>query len=133
VESEPIPIYMYGGTADNLSWDGFKESIYAFVYSVEWSQPWLKAILSFHIITLITLIQLRNNTNALAVVTFSLMALAAFSKVINSIAHNHWQEFSTHDYFDDSGFFISMIFSFPVLVNAIVGIVSVLDVLHRAT
>ncbi|RHZ81445.1 hypothetical protein Glove_120g119 [Diversispora epigaea] len=124
--NDDIPIYK--ALNYNL---GFKESVYTFIISVDWSQPWLWAVISFHIITFFALIRLKNNSNALAIITFGLTFLAAFSKTINTFAHHHWRKFSRDDYFDQDGFFISMIFSFPILVNVIVGIVITLnEVLH---
>lgn len=59
------------------------------------------------------------------------MILASLARQLNSIAHNHWQKFSHEDYFDENGFFISMVFSFPVLVNTMIGVVFILnEVVH---
>ncbi|RIB29008.1 hypothetical protein C2G38_2156448 [Gigaspora rosea] len=58
--------------SDGLSWEGFVESIQAFVNAVEWSQPWLLAIFSFHALTFFLLIKFRSDSNSLAIVTFSL-------------------------------------------------------------
>ncbi|KAF0449631.1 transmembrane protein 18 [Gigaspora margarita] len=127
-----IPVYLFAKTnSDGLSWEGFVESIQAFVNAVEWSQPWLLAVFSFHTLTFFLLIKFRSDSNSLAIVTFSLMILASLARQLNSIAHNHWQKFSHEDYFDENGFFISMVFSFPVLVNTMIGVVFILnEVVH---
>ncbi|CAB4442578.1 unnamed protein product [Rhizophagus irregularis] len=110
---------------------GFVESIQAFIDAIDWSQPWLWMLLSFHITTLFIIIKLRNNTNSLAVVTFSSMILTGFAKPINTLAQNNWQKFSKENYFDEGGAFISILFSFPLLCNSVIGIVLILnEILH---
>jgi len=52
--------------------------------------------------------------------------LAIFAKPINTLAQNNWQKFSKENYFDEGGVFISILFSFPILCNSTIGIVSIL-------
>ncbi|CAG8471448.1 8875_t:CDS:2 [Funneliformis mosseae] len=126
-----IPIYFLRKTYDDLSWNGFVESVQSFINAVDWSQPWLWTLLGFHVITLFTIFKLRNNTTSLAVITFGSMLFVGLAKPINTLAHDNWQKFSIDNYFDKSGFFISMVFSFPLLCNSMFGIVLILnEVLH---
>ncbi|CAI2164836.1 18957_t:CDS:2 [Funneliformis geosporum] len=119
---ESLPIYFLRKTYDDISWNGFVESVQMFINAVDWSQPWLWMLLGFHIISLFIVIKLRNNTTSLAVITFGLMLLVGLAKPINTLAQDNWQKFSRDNYFDQSGFFISMVFSFPILCNSVFGI-----------
>lgn len=43
--------------------------------------------------------------------------MAYFSANINELAARNWQLFSRQQYFDSDGFFISVVFSMPILLN----------------
>ena len=47
-----------------------------------------------------------------------------FSEYINEWAATNWQRFSKQQYFDSNGFFISTVFSIPILLNCMLMIVS---------
>lgn len=52
------------------------------------------------------------------------MLLVYFSEALNELAAQHWRSFSSHQYFDSQGMFISLVFSTPLLVNCIIMVVS---------
>ncbi len=52
-------------------------------------------------------------------------ALVLLAQRINRLASDHWQQFSTENYFDPEGFFISTVFSVPLVLNATVMLVSI--------
>lgn len=54
-----------------------------------------------------------------------LVVIVYFSEDINEIAARNWQSFSKQQYFDSNGFFISTVFSIPILLNCMLMIVSV--------
>jgi transmembrane protein 18 len=51
--------------------------------------------------------------------TFSLVLLVYFSEFLNEIAAKNWMLYSTQQYFDSNGMFISLIFSTPILLNCL--------------
>nr|CAG8480807.1 3848_t:CDS:2 [Entrophospora candida] len=108
----------------DMSWKVFKADFDAFINAVDWKQPLLIGIFTFHILTLYLLIIFRNNANSLSILTFGLLFLTGFASKFNDIANKYWESFSTDNYFDKSGFFITMVFSFPALINATIGVVS---------
>ncbi|KAH8026780.1 hypothetical protein HPB51_024329 [Rhipicephalus microplus] len=46
--------------------------------------------------------------------------LVYFSEALNDLAARHWQAFSSQQYFDSQGMFISLVFSTPLLLNCII-------------
>jgi hypothetical protein len=42
-----------------------------------------------------------------------------FAETINKWANDHWKEFATKNYFDSAGAFISLVFSGPMVLNAL--------------
>lgn len=89
----------------------------SFIWSIEWRDPWIIALFSFHLtITLMALLT-RNYGNLQALLFFFLLLLVYFSEKINEIASNNWHIFSRQQYFDSNGLFISVVFSMPILLN----------------
>lgn len=42
-----------------------------------------------------------------------------FAEIINKYAYDNWREFATKNYFDTSGAFISLVYSGPMVLNAL--------------
>mgnify|MGYP005998788271 CR=1 FL=1 len=38
---------------------------------------------------------------------------------INAYGQEHWEEFATQDYFDENGFFVSVVISLPLLLLSV--------------
>ncbi|KAJ3655581.1 hypothetical protein Zmor_014704 [Zophobas morio] len=93
--------------------DGFL----SFIWSIDWRDPWLIALFTFHITIFIMAIFTRNYGNFQALLFFCLLLLVYFSESINKLASNNWKIFSRQQYFDSNGLFISVVFSMPILLN----------------
>lgn len=52
------------------------------------------------------------------------VTMVYFSESINELAASNWSSFSRQQYFDSQGFFISVVFSVPILLNCMVLVVS---------
>jgi len=52
------------------------------------------------------------------------VVLAALSEPLNGIGYRHWQLFSDDNYFDSHGVFMSVVWALPLLINAILAVVS---------
>ncbi|EFA03470.1 transmembrane protein 18 [Tribolium castaneum] len=93
--------------------DGFL----SFIWSIDWRDPWLLGLFTFHITIFIMAIFTRNYGNFQALLFFCLLLLVYFSESINKLASSNWKIFSRQQYFDSNGLFISVVFSMPILLN----------------
>ena len=57
---------------------------------------------------------------------FAVATLVGLSETLNTYAHMNWRAFSKQDYFDPHGFFISVMFSGPLLLLAMFQMVNFL-------
>lgn len=92
-------------------------NISAFLKNVDWYDPWIMILILFHIsITVITFVT-RNRNNFQLVLFLLLLLLVYCSENINKVASDNWRLFSRQQYFDSNGFFISLVFCVPILLN----------------
>ncbi|CAH1117989.1 unnamed protein product [Phaedon cochleariae] len=95
------------------------DNFLSFLWSIEWRDPWLIALCTFHISIFMMAILTRNYGNFQALLFFCLLLLVYFSESINKLASTNWKIFSRQQYFDSNGLFISVVFSMPILLNCI--------------
>jgi hypothetical protein len=78
-----------------------------FFEAVDWTEPWLVAVLSLHAMLL-------------------LVALVFIAERLNGLASAHWRAFSTQDYFDKEGVFTTTVFCVPLIAVLVVVLVNFL-------
>ncbi|XP_041660668.1 transmembrane protein 18 [Cheilinus undulatus] len=104
--------------------DGFSNlritSIWTFLMSVQWSEPWLIGLLVFHVVCLfLTVVTCRYYRAQIC--HFVLMAGLVYSaEYLNEFAAMNWRSFSKFQYFDSKGMFISLVYSIPLLLNTVI-------------
>ncbi|XP_071723256.1 uncharacterized protein [Rutidosis leptorrhynchoides] len=102
---------------------GFKPAIdnfLGFFHAIDWKEPWLISLVVFHVIVLITAIVSRKNTNfQMFLFLFALLGVY-FAETLNKVLGNNWKNFSTQNYFDPHGVFLSVLWSGPLLIISIV-------------
>ena len=114
-------------TNDTMSEDQVKspiDGILPFLQSIEWRDPWLALLLTFHIAVTMTALMTRNHANFQIMLFLALLLLVYFSESINEVAASNWMLFSRQQYFDSNGLFISVVFSVPILMNCMIMIAS---------
>lgn len=99
----------------------------AFAAAVDWHERWIQALLAFHALLWLTTILTRKRFGPQTFVFFLVTALVCSSETLNTYAHLNWRAFSKQDYFDSHGFFISVMFSGPLLLVAMFQMVNFLS------
>ncbi|XP_024638677.1 transmembrane protein 18 isoform X2 [Medicago truncatula] len=89
-----------------------KDNFLGFFHAIDWKEPWLLGLLSFYVLLLLVTIISRKNTNFQMCLFLLTLAGVYLAESLNSILGENWKSFSTQNYFDPSGVFIST-HSFP--------------------
>lgn len=97
----------------------------AFVYAVDWSEPWLIGLLTFYAFLVITIIVCRDNMTVQTVIYVLLGVMVYLSERFNSYLSVHWNDFARQNYFDVNGVFTTTVFCFPLLLILVFQLVSV--------
>ncbi|XP_019729249.1 transmembrane protein 18 [Hippocampus comes] len=95
-------------------------SIWTFLMSVKWSEPWLIGGVVFHIVCLCLTIVTCKYYRAQICHFLLIIVLVYSAEYLNELAAMNWRSFSEFQYFDSTGMFISLVFSIPLLLNAVI-------------
>lgn len=106
--------------SDTMVFPGDTLNIGSLIFQVDWTEPWLMCLVTFHIATLSLTLLTRDRGNVQAGLFVIALLLVYFSEALNDLAARHWQAFSSQQYFDSQGMFISLVFSTPLLLNCII-------------
>ena len=119
-----------GADAVMMQWALFKNNLKGFVQAIEWTELWLIVLYCFHAILLVAAIATRHNSNAQIVIFVGITGAVYMAERINVLAGAHWAKFSTQNYFDARGVFISTLWSTPLLL---IGLVMLFQSLYSAS
>uniref|UniRef100_A0A3P8WZS9 Transmembrane protein 18 n=2 Tax=Cynoglossus semilaevis TaxID=244447 RepID=A0A3P8WZS9_CYNSE len=104
--------------------DGFSNlritSIWTFLQSVQWSETWLIGLLVFHVVCLCMTVVTCRYYRAQICHFLVMVGLVFSAEYLNELAAKNWRAFSNFQYFDSKGMFISLVYSIPLLPNAVV-------------
>ncbi|XP_014892283.1 transmembrane protein 18 isoform X2 [Poecilia latipinna] len=104
--------------------DGFSNlritSIWTFLMSVQWSEPWLIGLIAFHVLCLFLTVVTCKFYRAQICHFLVIVGLVYSAEYLNELAAMNWRSFSNFQYFDSKGMFISLVYSIPLLLNAVI-------------
>lgn len=100
------------------------EHVQAFVAAVNWKEPWLIGLISFHIIMLLVVLLTRKRFTFQTIIFVFLCVVIRCSEYLNSLCAENWRFFSTQNYFDKHGVFAGIFFAGPLLFIGFVQLVS---------
>ena len=99
----------------------YEQSLYSdlagFFAAVDWANDglWLAVFAVLHGTFFILIVGFRRIEIVQLFVFIAICALILAAESINSLLHANWREFSTQDYFDEHGVFLSCFMSGPLL------------------
>ncbi|KAJ3417188.1 hypothetical protein HDV05_006394 [Chytridiales sp. JEL 0842] len=96
---------------------GFMKDSRRFVTAIDWSEPLILSMLTFHLLSFLFILWNRNNTTFLSLALFTLAFLPLSAEHINAWASRNHALLASTNYFDKNGLFISTLLSGPVVVN----------------
>ena len=96
----------------------------AFSSAVDWSETWIRILLSFHLILLTIVVLTRKNVNIQCALFLIICILTFMSERVNEYCANHWMDFAKQNYFDKHGVFAGIMYAGPLLIIALFQLVS---------
>lgn len=101
-------------------------NLMAFFHAIHWKEPWLIGLLGFHVLLLLLTILSRGHINSQMCLFLLAVAGVYCAENLNQFLLVHWQTFATQNYFDSNGLFLSVLWSGPLLVIAILILINTL-------
>jgi hypothetical protein len=97
------------------------EHFHAFRYAIRWSEPFILALLVFQaMVFCLCLWASRPNRSLASRITVMLFMgiVVRSTEWLNTYGAQHWDDFSTQNYFDSKGIFIGIFLSAPLLMDS---------------
>lgn len=95
----------------------FTEDVQAFAHAVDWDKDrWIFGIFAIEALIYLFVLCSRKHTGRLCVIFMLNAFILVWAEKINSAAAEHWEKFSTQQYFDKSGVFASVIVGVPLII-----------------
>nr|VDD44949.1 unnamed protein product [Brassica oleracea] len=129
------------------------ENFMGFFHAIDWKEPWIMGLMAFHSLVLIVTLISRRHFNfhmflfllacklsfrrfcfypsVLFLLSNDLTGLVYmggvyYAESLNRVLRKNWKSFSTQNYFDPQGAFLSVLWSGPLLVIAMIILINTL-------
>ncbi|KAL2966852.1 hypothetical protein AAZX31_16G141300 [Glycine max] len=102
------------------------DNFIGFFHAIDWKEPWLLGLLGFHVVLLLVAIISRKKTNFQMFLFLLTLAGVYFAESLNRFLGKNWKSFSSQNYFDPRGLFMSVLWSGPLLVISMIILINTL-------
>jgi len=94
----------------------FKAALVEFAAAVNWNETWIQALVVFHVLNFLFFVLTRKILEIQSIQFIFIAITVYFSQNLNDILAQHWQSFSTQNYFDSRGVFTCTVLCAPLLI-----------------
>lgn len=91
------------------------QSWMAFSSAINWNENWIRSLMVFYVFLFLVIILTRKRLGIQSCIFFFIAILVRLAETINTYCYNHWQDFSTQNYFDKNGLFAGTVYAAPLL------------------
>ncbi|XP_073052722.1 uncharacterized protein [Primulina eburnea] len=102
------------------------EDFLGFFHAIDWKEPWLICLISFHVFLLLLIFASRKNVNFQMCLFLLALGGVYLAERLNRILAGNWKSFAGQNYFDSHGLFLTVVWSGPLLVMAVLILVNTL-------
>ncbi|XP_059630874.1 uncharacterized protein LOC132273816 [Cornus florida] len=102
------------------------DNFIGFFHAIDWKEPWLICLMLSHAALLLMTLISRRNINFQMYLFLLALAGVYLAERFNKFLAGNWKIFASQNYFDPHGLFLSVIWSGPLLVIAIIILVNTL-------
>ncbi|CAD7700339.1 unnamed protein product [Ostreobium quekettii] len=95
---------------------GILESLTEFAKAIDWTEPLVVSLLSFHAVLLLLVVAMRKNGSFQAAVFFLGVSIVFCAESLNKWMAANWRTFARQPYFDPNGIFMSTMLSGPIML-----------------
>jgi hypothetical protein len=95
----------------------------AFRHAITWSEPFILSLVTFQIFMLLACLWVSRKNRSMAprlVVMVFIGITVRMAERLNRLGAKHWQSFSTQNYFDRRGFFVSIMLCSPLMMDCLI-------------
>lgn len=104
------------------------ENIQAFKSAITWGEPFILSLIAMHILILFGMMYSvkRGGITSQFGILISIFAIVRMAERLNNLGAEHWETIATQDYFDSQGVFVSLMVCLPLMIIAVVMLISLL-------
>ncbi|KAL7521340.1 hypothetical protein ACHAWX_006007 [Stephanocyclus meneghinianus] len=104
------------------------ENIQAFFSAITWGEPFIRCLLAFHMVVIVTAyILIRKDIYLRMGFMIFLGIIVRLAEQLNQLGNSRWRDFATQNYFDKNGIFMGIVICAPLLVICFVMLVSLIQ------
>ncbi|XP_068662408.1 uncharacterized protein [Aristolochia californica] len=100
------------------------DNFIGFFHAIDWKEPWLIGLMSFHVVLLLLVIITRRNINFQMCMFLVALTGVYLAENINTLLARNWRSFAGQNYFDPHGVFLSVLWSGPLILDSIIILVN---------